>query len=65
MPGTIPDYTDSGVKIQNISHKNLLLDLGLEPGLLTLILKLNQKTISILQKRLSMGQGNVLHFRRE
>lgn len=32
MPGTIPDYTDSGVKIQNISHKNLLLDLGLEPG---------------------------------
>lgn len=64
MPGTIPLSTNSMVKKQNISHRNLLLDFGLElraPDFHSEALK--QKAISIFHNRLSVEQGECPYFR--
>lgn len=64
-PGTIPDSTDSVVKKQNISHRNLLLDLGLEPRASDSHSEaLKQKAISIFQNRLSVEQGECFLFQK-
>lgn len=65
MPGTIPDSTDSMVKKQSISHRNLLLDLGLEPRAPDSYSEaLKQKAISIFQNRLSVEQGKCSLFQK-
>lgn len=64
MPGASSDSTDLGVKMQNVSHRNLLSHLGLEPGAPESLKLWKQKTISTFQKRLSMGQGGCSLFQK-
>lgn len=65
MPSTILDSTDSMVKKQSISYRNLLLDFGLEPRAPDAHSEaLKQKAISIFQNRLSVEQGECSLFQK-